>query len=320
MISAETIARFAEMSERHEAITILTHINPDVDTVGTGLGIYAWFKHHTAKRVEIVNRSDTMPPYMDFLPYFRRIKAKPDFDGSLIVACDGADAERFGLDMTGRTVINIDHHRSNTYFGTLDIVDPDAASSSQVAFALLREIAEVPEISARSFYAALLSDTRYFTTSSVTKEVLDTASEMLACGVDAAEIAEALTRRKSLASLRILERALHSLRLYCEGRVAVMYVTREEMEACGAKMYDVDGIADYGRSLRVSDIGIFAVETETGKVRVSLRSKRTDVSAIAALFGGGGHMHAAGFYSDESDASEVVRRVVETIQCKERER
>ena len=299
--------------EHHDSITIVTHINPDVDTIATGLGIYSLLKRHTKKRVEIVNESEILPPYMDFLPAFSKIKAAADFQESLIIACDGGDSERFGIDLHDRVIVNIDHHRSNTHFGTLNIVYPEYASASQVAFELFDALFAMTRESAFCFYAALLSDTRYFTTSAVTRRVFEVASRMLSYGVDAAEVAEALTRRKSLASLRLLERALHSLRLYCEGRVAAMYVTPEDFAATGAKMYDTEGIADYGRALRVTDVGIFVAEERKGEIRVSLRSKRYDVAEVAKRFGGGGHRHAAGFRLVSAEAEETIDALVKAI-------
>ncbi len=306
------------MLKRYESVTIVTHRNPDIDTIGTGLGIYLLLKYRTKKRVEIVNESKVLPPYMDFLPAFSKIKSVANFEESLIIACDGGDAERFGLDLQNRVVVNIDHHRSNTRFGTLNIVYPDYASASQVAFDLFEGIFEMTRESAFCFYAALLSDTRYFTTSAVTRDVFDAASRMLAYGVDAAKVAEALTRRKSLASLRLLERALHSLKLYCEGKIAVMYVTPEDFAATGAKMYDTEGIADYGRSLRVVDVGIFVTDEGKGEIRVSLRSKRYDVAEVAKRFGGGGHRHAAGFRLFSVKMEETITALIETI-CSKKE-
>jgi len=295
------------------AITILTHINPDADTLGTGLGIYTLCKKYLSARVEIVNISDTLPRYLDYLPFYQKIKHKMDFEESLIITCDCGSIDRLGVDISGREVINIDHHYSNEMYGTLNVVVPRYASASQVAYMLLKKIWPIDAQSATCFYTALLSDTRNFTTSSVDHEVFRVAAEMVSLGVDPSLVAFHLTQRRSLASLRILERALHSLQLYYEGKVAVMMITKEDIEASGASMPDMDGIVDHARSLAVVEIAILVIELKEGGVRISLRSKKANVSQLASEFGGGGHPVAAGFTLMQIKTQEIVDTILEKI-------
>jgi len=295
------------------AITIVTHINPDADTIGTGLGIYSLCKKHLSARVEIINTSNALPRHLDFLPFYGKIKRKRDFEEGLVIACDGGSIDRFGVDISGCEIINIDHHHSNEMYGTVNVVIPQYASASQVAYALFKEIWDIDRESATCFYTALLSDTRYFTTASVDHEVFRVAAEMAALGVSPSEAAFHLTQRRSLASLRILERALHSLQLYLEGRVAVLTITIEDIRATGATMPDMDGIVDYAKSLAVVEVAVLMIECEEGAQRVSLRSKGVDVSKTAALFGGGGHKLAAGFIVKEAQTQEIVDTILEEI-------
>jgi len=311
----DTILPVEEVKEKlvsARAITILTHINPDADTLGTGLGIYTLCKKYLSARVEIVNTSNALPIYLDFLPFYGKIKSKMDFEESLIIACDCGSMDRFGVDISGREIINIDHHHSNEMYGTINIVISRYASASQVAYALLKEIWPIDTASAICFYTALLSDTRNFTTSSVDHEVFRVAAEMVSLGVDPSEVAFHLTQRRSLASLRILERALHSLTLYLEGRVAVMTITPEDIEASGATMPDMEGIVDYARSLAVVEVAILLI-VQQGTIRVSLRSKGADVSRVAAYFGGGGHKVAAGFTMEQIPLQEIIDTILEKI-------
>lgn len=298
--------------EKARNITILTHLNPDADTIGTGLGIYSLLLPERSRRIEIVNASDMLPKYLDFLPHFSRIKSKMDFEESLIIACDCGSIDRLGFDLEGREIINIDHHASSDYYGMVNVVLPGHASASQVAYELFREVMPVSRDAATCFYAALLSDTRYFTTSSVNRSVFETAKSLLELGADPAEVAYHFTQRRSLASLRVLQRALESLTLSHEARVATLYVTREDMQQTGATMPDLEGIVDYARALVTVEVALFAVETEEG-VRISLRSKGVDVSSIAAVFGGGGHKVAAGFTVVQRDLHETIAIILEQI-------
>ncbi len=296
-----------------ECITILSHLNPDADALGTALGIYMLLKKDKIKRVEVVNGSKALPLHLDFLPGFDKIKHQIEYENALIISCDCGSIDRLGFDLNGRDIINIDHHQSNTQYGSINVVIPDYASSSQVAFALFKKLYSIDADTATCFYTALLSDTRYFTTTSVNKEVFNVARELVDAGAKPDVIAYNFTQRRPLSSLRILEKALSSLMLYEEAKVAVLMVTKEDIEATGATVPDMEGIVDYARSLVTVEIGLFAMELNDG-IRISLRSKSVDVSQVASAFGGGGHKVAAGFTIKESGLQESIDIILEKIQ------
>ncbi len=312
-LSKATVRNVSEKIEKARTVTILTHLNPDPDTLGTGLGIFALLKTHTSKPIEIVNASVDLPRYLDFLPFFHRIKQKIEFEESLIIGCDCGSIDRFGFDLEGREIINIDHHASNDLYGDVNVVLPEFASASQVAYRLFEKIFPITKESATCFYTALLSDTLYFTTTSVNREVFRVAGELVDLGAEPAEIATNFTQRRSLASLRILERVLRSLMLYQEGKIAVLEITPEDIAASGATMPDMDGIVDYARSLAVVQVAVLLIALPDGTVRVSLRSKGADVSRVAARFGGGGHKVAAGFTLKDKQTQEIVDTILEEI-------
>ena len=309
----ESAQMLAEMIDRSRTISIVTHLNPDPDTIGTGLGIYHLLRTHTDKRIEIVNASESLPMHLDFLPGYGRIKRKPDFDSGLLIACDCGSAKRLGVSLEGREVVNIDHHRSNERYGDLNVILPEYASASQVAYELFAKLYETTPQSASCFYAALLSDTRYFTTATVDKRVFEVATALVESGADPVEIASHFTQRRSLASLRVLERALHSLHLYREGKVGVMYISPDDIVATGAAMPDMEGIVDYARSLAIVRIAVLLIENSKGDIRVSMRSKGEDVSSIASHFGGGGHTVAAGFTLQGGKMQEIVDTILDEI-------
>jgi len=299
--------------EEAEFISILSHLNPDPDAIGTALGIYTLLKESKKRRVEVVNASKELPRHLDFLAGFDKIKTKIEYANSLIIACDCGNIERLGFELKGRKILNIDHHQSNDLYGTLNVVFPMYASSSQVAFELFKKHYTISVKSAEAFYAALLSDTRYFTTSSVTAKVFNVAREMVEIGVDPAKVAYHFTQRRSLASFRILQRALSSLHLYSDARIAVLHVSKEDIAATGAKIPDMDGVVDYARSLATVEVAVFAMEMNDG-IRISLRSKGIDVNAIAASFGGGGHKVAAGITFKAGNLQQIIDTIIVKIQ------
>jgi len=307
------ILEVKEQLERFKTITILTHLNPDADTIGTGLGIFNLLNKDKTKKIEIVNASNMLPYYLDFLPSFDKIKHTMDFKESLVITCDCGSANRLGFDLEGREILNIDHHASNEQYGTVNVVIPEYAAASQVAYELFKALYPISVESATCFYAALLSDTRYFTTNSVNQKVFDVAKELLDTGVEPAKVACHFTQRRSLSSLRILEKALGHLSLCCEGKVATLMVTQDDIIATGALMPDMEGIVDYARSLATVEIGLFAMEMEDG-IRISLRSKTVDVSKVAAVFEGGGHKVAAGFILKQTNLQETIDTILKKIE------
>ncbi len=304
--------RFRELLASHRSVTVLSHIQPDADALGTSLGIYALLRRE-GHRVEVANATADLPRHLDFLPGFEKIKRKIDFDDSLIIACDCGSLDRLGFELTGRSIVNLDHHPSNTGYGTLNLVRPTAVSSSEVAFRFLAPLFTIPRETAVAFYAALISDTRYFTTGNVTAESFELARELIGLGAEPAAIAQAMLQRRSLASLRVLGRVLDSLRLYAEGQVAVMRVTREDLAVTGARYSDLDGLVDYARSLVTVELAILVVERQD-RIKVSLRSKGADVLPLAQAFGGGGHREAAGFETAEYGMEELIGLLLQRIK------
>ncbi len=298
--------------DRHRKITILSHINPDADTIGTALGIYSILKAY-GKQVEIANADSNIPQYLDFLPNFSKIKKQIDFNQSLIICCDSGSLDRLGFSLEGREVLNIDHHQSNTAYGRVNIIEPTYASASQVAFELFKSQFPITRDAATCFYTALVSDTQYFTTNSVTKEVFDVASDMITYDIDVSEVAYNLNQRRTLSSLRILSSTLANLELHKEGELITMIVRKEKIKEAGAKYSDLMGIVDHGISLATVKIAIVAMELE-GVVRISIRSKEIDISMLAIEFGGGGHQSAAGFETDKFESDELIETLIVKIK------
>ena len=311
-----TLFPFEEVKEKiaqAQSITILTHINPDGDTLGTALGIYALLIKEKGKKVEVVNASKDLPRYLDFLPYYEKIKHKMEYGDSLIISCDCGSVDRLGFDVTGRDILNIDHHKSNTMYGSINVVLDGYASASQVAYQLFEPMYDISAKVATCFYTALFSDTLYFTTNLVNDEVFSVAKTLLDKGANPNEIAYHFTQRRSLASLRILQRVLASLTLCEEAQIAVLSASKEDILSSGAMVSDMDGMVDYGRSLQTVQIAVFAMELEEG-IRISLRSKKIDISCVAIAFGGGGHKTAAGFTIASSSLEKSIDKVLNKIK------
>ncbi len=303
---------FQTLLAKSPRITVLSHINPDPDAIGTALGIYLWLKEQ-GYTVEVVNATEEIPRFLDFLPSFSKIKSKMDFEDSLIIACDCGSVDRLGFSVEGRDIINIDHHMTNSGFGLLNVVDTEAVSSSEVAYRLLKKLHSVSRESAVAFYAALVSDTRNFTTNTMCRDTFDLASELVSLGVDISEVSSQMLHRRSLASLRILGIAIESLVLQENGQIALFCITQEDLRCTGAKQSDLDGVVDYAKSLATVEIAIMLVERET-EIKVSVRSKQIDITALVIAFGGGGHITAGGFECKETNMAVLSQQIIDEIK------
>ena len=306
------IKEFKSLLEKYDKVSIVTHRTPDADTLGTGLAIYTLLKK-IGKQVEICNVEKNMPNHLDFLPHFAKIKSQINFDNSLIITCDSSSIDLLGFNLSSRVIVNIDHHKSNTNYGTLNIINSTCASASMVAYKLLKNDFEMTKDIATCFYVALLTDTQNFITLNVNKDVFTVASELLSFGIDLEEVNRNLTQRKSLSSLRVLSATLATLELYEDARISSMVTSYKLLEETGATINDTTGVIDYGFGLVTVKIAILVIEFKD-YLKVSFRSDAADVSSLAVHFGGGGHLMSSGFRSSELDVELVLKQIKKEIK------
>ena len=295
-------------------IAIVGHVDPDADTLGSGLGLW-WTLRAAKKRADIVHDPDTLPRSLAGLPGFEKIKRAVPPTADLIVSLDCAAYDRIGVMLPGEVaLLNCDHHRSNTGYGTVDLVDPEAVCTAQVLMPLLARAGfAVPKEAAVCFYAALVSDSGFFGYEGVDETTFVFAGELVRLGADPAGVARLLRERQPLAKVRILAEALKTLRLFLEGRVAGMEVTLKMLAHTGATPADLDGVVEHARSLATVEVGFLLRENRDGSTKISLRSKTLDVGRVAAELGGGGHARAAGATLPQSieTARERVLKILE---------
>jgi len=285
-----------ELVEKSSYITIIGHINPDPDTLGTGLGLWFILKK-LQKRVDAVYVSKPLPQSLSWMPGFNKIKSAISDKTDLIISVDCGSIDRLGVEIpSGVKLINIDHHQSNTNYGDINIIEPEFASASEVAYKLV-SIAKwpIPKEAAENFYTALVSDTGFFSYEGVGKRVFEFAKELVEYGIKPDTIARNLKENEPLSKLRLLPLALQTLKLYLNAKVAGLEVTQKMFEQSGATVNETDDLVNYTRSLATVEVGFLIREEDDGSFKISLRSKNyVNVAKIAQSFGGGGHIRAAG--------------------------
>ena len=261
-----------------------------------------------------------MPPSLSFLPQ-EHLVAPKEFpkEPELMVVLDVGSAERLGElgsnAKRARHVLVIDHHVTNEGFGDIAVVDPAAAATGELVYRILRSLEWkiTPEI-AQCLHTALVTDTGRFSYANTTPETLRIAAELVEAGATPSEVSRHVYEEEPFGYLKAVAVAMGRAFLDPDLRVVHTSITDEDLEEAGIDWGDTENLIDLLRLAVEADTAILAKGHEDGRVKVSMRSRGdTDVGALAAAMGGGGHRLAAGFtVEDEVDA--VIERVLGAIE------
>ncbi len=284
---------------------LTTHVNPDGDGLGAEAGLAAYLTSRGI-RARILN-ADAPPRRFQFLgteavplSVFRGFAEDVLSGRELLIVLDTSVATRLGAVTEVlpriRSRICIDHHELSEAMGEPQIVDPSASSTAELVFRLLKTLGArfTPEI-AVPLYVGIAFDTGFFRYANTTPETHLAAAELCRHGVDSEEIYSRMFATHTAARMRLWGRALGSLALDADGRVAWMAVDRALMAETGGAVEDLDGLVEQGRQVDGVEISILFREDAPDRVKVSFRANGpVDVNALAGGFGGGGHVKAAG--------------------------
>lgn len=244
----------------------------------------------------------------------------------LIVAVDTADLPLFGsiyrdhVDLFSEVpILNIDHHISNTKFGQVHLIDPTAASATEVLYTWFMQMPDwkariTPDI-ATLLLTGLITDTRSFQNPNTTPRSLEIAADLLDFGARQQEIIKHIYKTKPLSTLKIWGRALNRIQIDHNAGIVWSFVSKEDLAEMGATSRETHGILDELIStIPDADVHVLFTEVEEGGLKASMRSSTAiDVSALAArTYGGGGHPRAAGFRVGRFENFEL--QVLECIQ------
>ena len=218
-------------------------------------------------------------------------------------------------------MVDIDHHVADGPFGHIQILDATAAATAELVWELLLALQSAtghtlatPSI-ADCLLCGLITDTGSFQYSNVTPRSFELAAQWQRLGASPAAISELVYENRSYASLKVLGRALASLQMTPDGRVAWAHVTEQDFADLNADDADTEGIVSHVRAVRGAQIGILFRAVPGKKVRISLRAREgADVNRIARAFDGGGHKLAAGCSLDPPLAGVEQQVLAETLR------
>jgi len=308
-----------------ERPVVIGHVTPDADCLGSMLAVAATWPAPPAERPGVCLPEGSVSQRLAFLVEMTAARvvgpeALPAADGFVVV--DTAAKPRCNLGSgvpeswsDGRPVLNIDHHETNTRFGEVNWVVPQASSTAELVYQAIvasgRRMS--PEI-ASVLYAGIHADTRAFTVSTASAGTLGVAAALVDRGADVVRIGEGLYRSQALQEFELLRTVYANTRLAADGRIAYSTVAREEFASCGCRAEDIDEQVDVPRSLRGAQVAVLLSEGVPGRVRVNLRGAAgVSVLSLARELGGGGHDQAAGV-TLACGLTEAVRRVLGAAQ------
>lgn len=294
----------AQFIKENDHFLILSHVYPDGDAIGSSLAMAHLLR--SLKKSYCVANEGPLPKRFSFLSGYEELISLQDLSPTkkydFVITVDVADEERMGkvvhLLSPSVQVLNIDHHPTNTLFGQINLVWPQAASTTEIIYDLcMTHFADLlyPPL-AEALYTGLFTDTGGFRYANTNHKGLEMAAKLLQYGLKPAEIAQKSLEIISKGHLLLLAKALSNMTFGFEDQVAIMTVSQDDLKQSGASLEDADGLAGYPGKVEGVEVGIVLKEVEAGKIKVSLRSKdRVDVAKLAQSFGGGGHARASGF-------------------------
>jgi len=299
-----------ELIKSAKHIVFASHLNPDTDTLGSAIGLMLSLAF-MQKRSSLYNVG-AAPVSLAFLPQVGALTQEFPKDCDLVISFDCANKERLCLPNGDYKIINIDHHASNTLYGNENLVNSLAPSAASVVLEFLSALCIKPtKDAATCLYAALADDTGFFQYGSLAKKLFLDAAYLIECGAEAPMVTHYLTQKEPLSKIKLHSSILSTLEIMADGKLAFLYMTRETLKKAQANEEEADGVVETARSIDGIEVGLFLRELENGDIRGSLRSKTAvDVDKIAAMFGGGGHIRAAGFTIKNDREFMLVARMV----------
>jgi phosphoesterase RecJ-like protein len=296
-------------------IVLLTHFKPDGDGIACCLAFEKILHKFNKSNVE------TIYPDKPNFAYSRQPKniligehtKKPD----LIIVFDAAirDLIYFHPDFEKVSIINIDHHVSNSNYGTYNFVDTNTSSASEVLFNLINKWDDslFDKDVAEALLYGILYDSQVFQTQSTQPSTLRIAADLMDRGADLFTLKVELFSNKNPKIIKLWEAFLGRIEISKNGTVAWSYMLQKDLKDFDLDLSSAVGFNNFLSGISEIDVTLFFYETEDGQTKVSLRSKEYDVNKLALNFGGGGHVNAAGILS-KKPMQELMKEVVDFIQ------
>jgi phosphoesterase RecJ-like protein len=296
------LAAVCRRLKTERAVGLAVHERPDMDALAAAAGMLDLCAQLGVEARLYVDADEVLPFEAQVFPHGTVARGLPPAELPLY-ALDSGSLDRLALPLTswGGVVVNIDHHHDNTRFGDVVYVRGGASSTSELICEIARALGLTPSRpAAEALLAGISFDTGHFRHGSTSAATLETAAWLVGLGAGVTSVFRLLYEGGSIEALRLWALAVASARSVADGQALVATLRLADFAASGAGEEETEGIVDSLRGVGGVEVAALVKEQSRGsRVRVSLRANAHDVSAIAALQGGGGHRLASGFSSDE---------------------
>ncbi|NQT07150.1 MAG: bifunctional oligoribonuclease/PAP phosphatase NrnA [Candidatus Omnitrophica bacterium] len=315
-----SIEKTIEAIRKFNKYIIVSHIGPEGDSIGSQFA-FKILLEKLGKKAVVVN--DAKPPSQyDFLDVnddiITNVNKKIDYEAIAVLDCPVikriGKVERYIK--KDKAIINVDHHISNSEFGSVNWVEPYMSSCGEMVYNLYKAL-KVP-INYRSaffLYLAIVMDTGSFAYENTSPDTHAIASELIKKGLRPDHIFQAIYESKTLSEVNLLKEALSTIKTAEGGKLAYMHVSKSMLKSLKLPEETTEGLINYARSIRGTKAAIIFLEKPSGRgnIDISFRSKgEVDVDKIASLFGGGGHKNASGCVV-KGKLKDVMKHVLKTV-------
>ena len=311
------LSKVAENLLSARDIVILPHLNADGDALGAALALGLALVDLN-KNVDVLVEEE-IPSNLDFLPGLELVKDNPKKRYHVALNIDNGDITRLGQRepyyQNADIKLSIDHHSTNRVEADYSYVDIQSAATGEIVYDLILTYLKGPmnKDIALCLYTAIVTDTGGFRYTNTTPRTMEIGAELLRFGIDFPYVIKKVFDMISNTKLFLMKQTMNSLRLLEEGKLAVSYLTYQDIEKHPAKSEDFEGLVNIGRNLEGVEVSVFLREDRPGQFKGSLRSNNyVDVAALAEKFNGGGHKRAAGF-GMEGELEDAILNLVAAI-------
>lgn len=301
-------------------ILIVSHVNPDGDTLGTMCALYNAIYKQYKKKAEMLILSK-IPKIYEFLPNIQEAKTLDMFDKSreydLVIAIDVASLDRIIdaqiLFNKAKYTVNIDHHETNNNYGNIAIVESKASSSGEVLFKLLKSLDWQFDLNiAICLYTAILTDTGAFRFENTSEDVFKVAAELVHFGINPRDLFKKCYESKSKEIILFQNYCVSKACFMNDDKIAYSTIYKKDMEKFGVGDDATDGIAEVLRAIKSTEVSFVVKEVDSKICKISMRSKNVDIAKICSAFGGGGHKFAAGC-TIKSPCNDAILKLLDEI-------
>ena len=285
-------------------IGITFHSSPDGDSLGSALALLIGLRK-LKKEVYIISK-EVIPQLFQFLPCSDEINGEiiePLIDTECVIVLDCGDFKRINANLFMQNkkfeLINIDHHLSNDLYGDLNFVDTHASAVAEIVYKLLKLLhVEIDKEISKCLYTSLITDTGSFRHSNTTAVTHNIAGELINTGIEFSKIHRLIFENKKFKKIKFYGEVINNMTIELNDKVCIMYISKNILGKYESVSSDTSDVITFGDSIDTVEVTILIKEAENG-VKVSLRSKSlVDVSKIAEVFDGGGHIRASGFFTE----------------------